>query len=387
MIKVTQAPQGPVLVRQRFSIAGEASPNYANMNLTLTVDNQYRTVGPVVALDGDWKVDFLFQQEGSRRLRISIGNDSTEIVVQVVSAIPQPQPPQPQPPQPQPQPQPQPPKLPRPPRLRFTNVPTTIRAEEVVTLTGEAEGYGDGDQLVLRADQRYELARPRVQGGKWQAPVLLRQTGRRTIEIIGSEQDRAQIVLTVQGADLQVIPRSAWTNQPTPIDLPNLQPKRITIHHTFISPTPSANASQAQELERMRLIWRSHVQSNGWGDIGYHFIIMPSGRIYEARSERRRGAHDVINDGLGVAFDGVYLSATITPQQFQAAVALCTRLCQRYDIKDPTVPVPTTTADFGTRNLPLICAHRDRVATECPGSQGGRTVRLEEIRQAVKKRL
>ncbi|MBD2020001.1 N-acetylmuramoyl-L-alanine amidase [Leptolyngbya sp. FACHB-36] len=379
MIKVTQAPQGPVQVRQRFSISGVASPNYANQTLTLTVDGQYRTAGPIVAADGSWKVDFLFQQAGSRRLRIAVGTEGVDLTIQVVTQAPQPAPPQPPKPTPQP---------PRSPRLRFTNLPARIRAEENIVLSGEADDYADGDQLVLRADQKYELARPRVQAGKWQAPVVFRQAGRRLIEIIGSEQDRAQVTLDVQPNDvLKIVPRSAWTSQATPADLPNLQPKRITLHHTFISPTPAVSASQAQELERMRSIWRSHVQGNGWSDIGYHYIIMPSGRIYEARSERRRGAHDVVNDGIGVAFDGVYSSQTISAQQFQSAVTLCTTLCQRYGFKDPATPVPTPTAEFGTRNIPLICGHRDRVSTECPGSPGGRTVRLEEIRQTVKQRL
>lgn len=377
MIKVTQAPQGPVQVRQRFSIVGVASPNYANTNLTLTVDNQYRTAGPVVAADGTWKIDFLFQQPGSRRLRISVGNEGVDLTIQVGSSPPAPTPkptPTPTPP-PTPPPTPQPP---RPSRLRFTQIPQRIQTEENVILGGEADSYSDGDQLVLRADQKYELGRPKVQGGKWQAPVLFHQAGRRLIEIIGSEQDRAQVTIEVQATNtLKIIPRSAWTNQATSTDLANLQPKRITLHHTFISPTPSVNASPSLEVERMRSIYRSHVQGNGWSDIGYHFIIMPSGRIYEARSERKRGAHDVINDGLGVAFDGVYSDKTISAQQFQSAVALCTVLCRRYGFKDPVTPVPTPTAEFGTRNLPLICGHRDRVSTECPGSPGGRTVRLE----------
>lgn len=368
MIKVIQAPEVPVQAKQKFSITGVASTNYAGKNLTLIVDNQYRANGPEIAPDGSWKIDFLFQQAGTRKLSIAIGNEVADVTIRVVPAQPE---------------------LPRPPRLQFTNLPQRFTAEEVVTLQGEADNYSNGDQLVLRADQRFELARPRVQGEKWEAAVLFRQPGKRVIEIIGSEQDRAQIVIDVQApvATLQVIPRSSWTSNPTPADLPSLQPKRITIHHTFISPTPSVNATQAQEVERMRLIWRSHVQGNGWSDIGYHFIVMPSGRIYEARSERKRGAHDVINDGLGIAFDGVYTSATISSQQFQAAVELCTKLCQRYGFRDPVTPVATPTADFGTRNLPLICGHRDRVNTECPGAEGGRTVRLSDIRQAVKGRL
>jgi hypothetical protein len=133
----------------------------------------------------------------------------------------------------------------------------------------------------------------------------------------------------------------------------------------------------------MRVIWNGHVNGNGWADIGYHFVIMPSGRVYAARSEAKRGAHDQINDGLGIAFDGIYTSATINAQMYNSAVALCTILCKRYDITDVVTPIPTPTADFGTRNLPRMMGHRDRVATECPGSEAGRTVRLPEIRQAV----
>jgi hypothetical protein len=320
-------------------------------------------------VQGDkWQASTRFNQTGRRIIEIiGTGVDRAEITLEVREAVP----------------------TPRPPRLRFTNPPQSVQAEQTLVLRGEADNYADGDQLVLRADGRYELDRPRVQGGRWEATAILRQSGRRLIEIVGSEQDRASITIEVRSipTSTQVLSRSAWTSDPTPLDIPNLQPRRITIHHTALAGAPSANASQTQEAERMRVIWRSHVNGNGWSDIGYHFIIMPSGRVFSARSERKRGAHDVINDGLGVAFDGIYSNTTITNQQFQTAVALCTLLCQRYGIPDPTTPVPTATADFGTRNLPRILAHRDRVATECPGTAGGRTVRLEEIRQAVKGRL
>ena len=250
--------------------------------------------------------------------------------------------------------------------------------------------YRDGDQLVLRVDQRLELARPQVQNGQWRANTVFRQPGNRLLEIIGSEQDKAQIILEVTPApssSFQVLARSSWTNNPTPSSLPNLTPRRITIHHTAVAAAPPTNSTQAQDATRMRVIWNSHVNGNGWVDIGYHFIIMPSGRVFSARSELKRGAHDVINDGLGIAFDGIYTSATINQKQFEAAVALCTVLSRRYGFKNVVTPVPTETADFGTRNLPLIIGHRDRVATSCPGSEGGRTVRLADIRNAVNAQL
>lgn len=548
MLTVTKVPNGPVLVKEQFAISGTAASNYAGKVMTLIIDNQFRTNGPIVAADGSWTVQFLFQQSGNRKLRIAVENESVEVPIQVVATLPPgarirflnppkqaiareviqfqgeadnyvdgarlllradgayelarpvvkdgawqastlfTQPGQrdieligdgqdrtaidltivaapPKPPRltfttiPSPiqakqtvvfagsatdypdgaqlllrtdkaqelarpivaaqkwqapvvfpaagsytielvgsetdkaslevNVTPAPTPIPRPPRVSFTNPPAQVTAEQVILLTGKAENYANGAQLVLRVDQRLVVARPVVSGEQWKANTLFHGSGARLVEIIGSEQDKAQITLNVREStsDLQVSPRSVWTTTTTPTSLPNLSPLRITLHHTYISPTPPVNATQAQEVERMRAIWRSHVNGNGWSDIGYHFIIMPSGRIYEARSERKRGSHDVINDGLGIAFDGVYSSATISQPQFESAVALCTALCQRYKIADPVTPVSTPTADFGTRNLPRILGHRDRVSTECPGSEGGRTVRLAEIRQAVKNRL
>jgi hypothetical protein len=411
----------------------------------------------VIKPNGTWQVDFLFQQAGNRRLRIELGTDTTTIIVQVVTTLPQAQ---------------QlrftqiPTRLPalqsatvegtadnfaegtplilrsdrrfelarptvlagkwrstigfnqtgrrvieilstdgtiraereidvvditpRPPRVSFTNPPQRVQVETVVTLSGIAENYSDDDQLVLRADQKSELARPKVADGKWQAQTLFRQSGNRLIEIIGSEQDRAQTIIDVQAppaATFRVLSRTTWTSNPTPADLPNLTPKRITMHHTALSGQAAISGTQAQEAARMRLIYNGHVNGNGWSDIGYHFVIMPSGRVYEGRSERKRGAHDLVNDGLGIAFDGVYSATTISQQQYQAAVALCTILCKRYGFKNTVTPVPTPTADFGTRNLPLICGHRDRVSTECPGTEGGKTIRLAEIRTAVNAQL
>jgi hypothetical protein len=271
-------------------------------------------------------------------------------------------------------------------RVQFTTVPQKVESEASFIVAGQAELYNNGDQLTLMVD-KWAVAHPVVQNGLWQATITIRNPGRRTLEILGSEQDRAQRPIEVTGADLQIISRSIWSSSPTPASLPELKPLRITLHHTVVTPTLPTTASSADEQARMRNIFQIHTQSNGWSDIGYHFIVMPSGRIYEARAENKRGAHDIINDGLGVAFDGDFGKANISTQQFQAAVQLCTKLCQRYNINDPTTLVPTPTASFGTRNLPRILGHRDRVATECPGAPEGRTVRMNEIRQAVKGEL
>lgn len=365
-LRFTQIPTRlPVL--QSATIEGTADNFPDGTVLQLRSDGRFELSRPVV-LHEQWRTTIGFHQAGKRLIEIRTldGQQSTAVELDVVAVEP------------------------RPPRVSFVNPPQQVREETVVTLTGNAENYDDGDQLLLRVDQSMELARPIVNNGRWVANTLFRQPGNRLIEIIGSEQDKAQIILQVIAAppaSFQILSRNTWTNNPTPASLPDLAPKRITIHHTALSGAPASTATQAQDAARMRVIWNSHVNGNGWVDIGYHFVIMPSGRVFMARSELKRGAHDVINDGLGVTFDGIYTSATINQRQFDAAIALCIVLCKRYGFKNTVTPVPTPTADFGIRNLPLILGHRDRVSTECPGTANGTTVRLPEIRTSVNAQL
>lgn len=367
-LNFTNPPQ-QVETSKSIILQGDAEGYSDGTQLLLRADGIYELARPQVQAE-KWQAAIGFTKAGNRRIEvIGSGEDRAEITLKVVAAAPPP---------------------PRPPRLSFTTPPPRVQADKAFLLQGNATDYNDGDQLILRSDQVYELARPRVKSGKWEAAVLLRQAGKRLVEVLGSEQDRAQITIEVQGTpsqDFAVLPRSTWTNVPTPISLPTLQPKRITLHHTALASAPSVNATQAQEAERMRLIYNSHVYGNGWSDIGYHFIVMPSGRVFSARAEQRRGAHDQVNDGLGISFDGIFTSNTISEKQYQSAVSLCTQLCKRYGFRNILTPVPTPTADFGTKNLPLIVGHRDRVQTACPGTAGGRTVRMDEIRRAVNARL
>lgn len=55
----------------------------------------------------------------------------------------------------------------------------------------------------------------------------------------------------------------------------------------------------------MKAIYKDHAFKNGWGDVGYNFIISPGGIIYEGRSggEGVVGAHATWNNqpSLGIA--------------------------------------------------------------------------------------
>ncbi|HEY9906966.1 MAG TPA: hypothetical protein V6D18_05085, partial [Thermosynechococcaceae cyanobacterium] len=188
MIKITQFPGQAVRVRERFRVTGTASPSYAGRNLTLVVDNQYQAAGPKVGADGNWTVEFLFQQSGSRRFRVKIDNDSDEVVIRVADVQ----------------------------RLRFAALPQGVQTGRTVTFRGEADGYANGTALLLRADGRFELARPQVQGGRWEAPVIFGQAGQRTIEILGSGSDQAQTAIAVAEAP-PTPPRLRFTTVPARI--------------------------------------------------------------------------------------------------------------------------------------------------------------------------
>jgi hypothetical protein len=92
------------------------------------------------------------------------------------------------------------------------------------------------------------------------------------------------------GLELAVQPRSQW--KAAPHDPGNVEPMapihRVTIHHSamyFRDTRPSTCAAQIQAIQRQ------HMTANRWGDIGYHFLIDPSGRIWQGRALRFQGAH------------------------------------------------------------------------------------------------
>jgi hypothetical protein len=74
-----------------------------------------------------------------------------------------------------------------------------------------------------------------------------------------------------------VIPRSSWgAINPNKICGSVVRPYRMTIHHTY---RPSGDGGDP--AARMRGMQSYHINTNGWCDIGYHFVVAQSGRIYQ----------------------------------------------------------------------------------------------------------
>ena len=62
-------------------------------------------------------------------------------------------------------------------------------------------------------------------------------------------------------------------------------------------------------MAECRAIQNYHMDSNGWSDIGYSFLIGGDGNVYEGRGWNKVGAHTYgFNDvGYGIDFIGTFI--------------------------------------------------------------------------------
>ena len=112
---------------------------------------------------------------------------------------------------------------------------------------------------------------------------------------------------------------------------------RITIHHTGEPKSPPA-ASQTEDANRMRRYQQTHMDTNKWADLGYHFVIDPSGRIWEGRELRWQGAHagntEANRHNLGVALIGNFDTTEPSAAQRSSLTALVRWAVNEYRVPE-----------------------------------------------------
>ncbi|MGV9557515.1 peptidoglycan recognition protein family protein [Streptomyces sp. NPDC003401] len=152
--------------------------------------------------------------------------------------------------------------------------------------------------------------------------------------------------------------------------------KAAFVHHTASGNTYTC--SQVPSL--IRGIYRYHVKSMGWRDIGYNFLVDKCGTIYEGRAggvaKPVLGAHTLgfNSNSMGVAVLGTFTST----KPSAAAVKGIARLTAWKLGLFGADPNGKTYLKSGGGNLygkgknvrlNVISGHRDGFATECPGRQ------------------
>jgi len=151
---------------------------------------------------------------------------------------------------------------------------------------------------------------------------------------------------------LRISPRSSWaTAGVVPARMDRQSPlRRITVHHDGMPPVSITSRGDASA--RIDLIRRLHQDNQGWGDIGYHFVIDPTGGVWEGRPLSWQGAH-VANQNpgnIGVMCLGNFEIQSPTRRQVQSLDALVVALGSKYRI--PAREVKT---------------HQELAPTACPG--------------------
>ncbi len=152
----------------------------------------------------------------------------------------------------------------------------------------------------------------------------------------------------------------------------------LVVHHTAIAVGPDLRPA----IERVRALYQYHANSRGWGDVGYHYLVDESGKIYEGKAGGPMviGGHAYCNNTgtIGVALLGNFDIEKPTQVQMQALQWLLDDLADRYDI--------ATDRDvrYHGKIMSPIVAHRDLLSTDCPGFYAYGV--MAQVREHVKNR-
>jgi len=220
--------------------------------------------------------------------------------------------------------------------------------------------HGDAAQIRIRAAEA-----PRITSLKWNATLPVQEE---TVTEEGTDLGASREALRSDLAAAGVVSREGWRARRTRCSSTDRSRYRMAIHETV---TPSGGDVAAT----VRSIQSYHMDSRGWCDVGYHFLIGADGTIYEGRPLPLRGAHvGGHNTGnVGISLVGCFhpsgCSGMGPLEPTEAMIASTARLV---GLLADTLGVTVTSSS--------VIGHREHrgASTACPGDYLAR--RLGEIR-------
>ncbi|BFZ08142.1 hypothetical protein BsWGS_11181 [Bradybaena similaris] len=162
----------------------------------------------------------------------------------------------------------------------------------------------------------------------------------------------ALMVVSGRGACPRIISRAEWgARRPTKETNLNTPVQYAIIHHSTGNNCYDRNSCQAL----VRGYQKHHMESNGWDDIGYSFVIGGDGSVFEGRGWDKVGSHTqgYNGDGLGFCLTGEFTSVLPTQAQLNAL----------RDLLDCGVSRGKLRSTYTLRG------HKDMKATQCPGNR------------------
>jgi hypothetical protein len=166
--------------------------------------------------------------------------------------------------------------------------------------------------------------------------------------VAGAESDDATFI---RRAGLTFRSRSDWTSEPSRADRLRrmVAYDRLTMHHS--GGDQFHDRSEMAAVQRLQGMLAEHA-SRGYGDIGYHFVLDPAGRVWEGRRLAFEGAHAVGQNeaNIGVVVLGDYDRQDLVQVQRESLRILIGCIRERFGIK-----------------LHRVYGHSDLGQTACPG--------------------
>lgn len=178
---------------------------------------------------------------------------------------------------------------------------------------------------------------------------------------------------------LQIVTRAQWGAR-AQVCTPDVASRLVgaVVHHTAGS---NNYATVAEAMQQIRNDQRYHIESRGWCDLGYNFVVDKWGNIYEGRARSLTqpvvGVHaGGFNTGtVGVSMLGTYGVAPSAATQQAVAQIIGWRL-GFYGVNPTGSMVYHTGSGENSKfqdedvSLPRVFGHRDVAYTACPGDGG-----------------
>jgi hypothetical protein len=217
-------------------------------------------------------------------------------------------------------------------------------------LSGRLDAAEAGFQRVLALRDAKATVRLRAEDG-------LEEIARLRGSALATAKPRAPTGLEkgALGTGFAIQPRTAWlASGPLPHRLTAASGwNRITIHHSAKDSKEIGTPTTGHVAGTIKDIQTVHMRDRGWGDIGYHFLIDPTGRVWQGRTLDWQGAHAQGNNNvanIGICLLGDFNHERPDARALTALEDLVDALCERHRIP---------------RNR--IYGHQKFAATECPG--------------------
>nr|QEI10595.1 peptidoglycan recognition protein isoform A [Bactrocera dorsalis] len=121
---------------------------------------------------------------------------------------------------------------------------------------------------------------------------------------------------------LLVVSKDEWYAEAEHDDIDKL---KLPVQRVIIAHTASTSCENKVQCDaRVLSVQAFHIHSNGWGDIGYNFLIGGDGLVYEGRGWYNQGAHTTGYNGnsICIAFIGTFNVEVPTEKDLKAAQLL-----------------------------------------------------------------